>query len=792
MEPENLNTPRYEQDEFDLRHFLGRYLPYWWLYALALPIAIGTAWFLNWYQNPVYAITAKVMVKDSNPATDKLLQQLNMDQPVRNIENEIEILRSHSLMAKVLNALDFDVSYYLVGSLKTSEVYHDCPFRVSTDQLPYAAYFNTYYVDIIDSSRFVFSQGKNREYRTEARWGEPFDGGAGTMILHIAESFPALQLADPNYDKRRYSIRFNTLGYNQNKYLSKLQVGLARPQSTMLQLYVQEEVPQKGVDFLNKLVELYLDSEVEDKNRAGMSTAAFLDSQLESLSTDLEEIETNRERFKVSRGIIDLSSESQLVLESIRDADAQRSQNAARLGMIGQLERYVAGNQDVRDLAPAALDINDPLLLKLISKLSELQSQREIITRRSTASDPTLVPLNAEIELTRASLIENIRNIEKGLRQKDTELSSRMREYRARIQRIPTTERELLEIERRFRIQESLYLYLLQKRAELAISLSAARSDNRLIDPARMQPDPVAPIPAKAYSIALVLAMLLPTLLIVLLEKVNDRISDLAMLRRMVKIPLLGVVRYNREAVPLRGLDEPRSQMAEEYRNIRTNLNFMHPGGAKVVMVTSSVGGEGKTFTAINLAAMLAAAGHKVVLVGLDLRKPRIIEHFSSTNDAGCSTVLSGIHPLEDAIVPTAQSVNLWLLPSGPVPPNPGELITAKAMQAMMNALTTRFDKVVIDTPPVALVSDALLIAPYSDTVVYIVREGVTRRDHIKYLKELIHSGKLNHAALVYNAAQVHRLRYTYGPGYGYGYSYGAEYGVYMDDEPGTNKPKKH
>ncbi len=268
-----------------------------------------------------------------------------------------------------------------------------------------------------------------------------------------------------------------------------------------------------------------------------------------------------------------------------------------KIGLIRQLREYITDNADVRDLAPSALDINDPLLVKLINKLSELQSQREIVINKSTVSNPDLQPINAEIELTRASLLANIQNIEKGLERQQAEIEASLKTFSKRIQRIPTTERELLEIERRFRIQESLYLFLLQKRAELAISLAATDSDTRVIDAARVIPGPISPIPQRAYSIAILLGIMIPVLIVFLVENLNDKINDVGTLKRLTFIPIIGVVRFNQYKSSLVALEKPRSSISEEYRSIRSNLKFFHSDeDSDISMVTSSIGTEGENF----------------------------------------------------------------------------------------------------------------------------------------------------------------------------------------------------
>ena len=789
MANEDLNTAQREERDFDLKAFLLNYMRYWYLFAISLFLAFMIAKYYNWYKNPVFGITAKMLVKDERAGKDRFLRQLEVEAPAKNIENEIEILRSHDLMAKALGELNFEVSYFLVGDVKVSEVYKDSPFRVEIDRLDYAAYAIQFFVEILDNDRYTLSyETKNGVFSIQSTFGETIDIGLGRIALFKRPNFPS-NMADPTYEKRNYKLEFNTISYNQSKYLSKLNVGLSRPQSTILQIYIEDEVPQKALDFINALISVYLENDVDIKNKAAGATAEFLDEQLTAITTDLESIETSREEYKVSKGIVDLQSESKTVLEGIRELDERKALNETRLILIRQLRKYIVDNQDLEDLAPAVMGIDDPLLVKLINKLTELQSQREILINSSTVNNPKLLSINAEIQLTRASLLENIRNIERALDRKAEEIETSLSGYQGRIRRIPTTERELLEIERRFRIQESLYVFLLEKRAELSISLAATESDTRVVDKPYVLPGPIAPVPQRAYSIALLLGIFIPVLSIFLVEKLNDKVMAPGIIKRLTQVPIIGTVSYNKDSSPLVTVNKPRSAIAEEFRNIRTNLSFFPTKGkAGVYLVTSSIGTEGKTFTAMNLAGVLAASGARTILVGLDLRKPRIVENFGVENNLGCSTYLSGHVTLDDIIHPATQAGFPDLLPSGPTPPNPSELILSERMRQLISELSARYDKIVIDTPPVGLVSDGFVLAQYSDVVLFVVREGVTRRGHLEHVEELRRKGRLQGMAIVFNAMRKGSKAYGYAGayGYGYGYGYGQDYGHYFEEEPPT------
>ena len=762
-----------------MRQFLSRYSRYWWLFVISFLLAFAVAKYYNWYKNPTYAVAAKLLVKENSASKDRVLQQLDLEVPDKNIENEIEILRSYNLLSKTFAELDFDVSYFLVGDVKVSEVYKDCPFRIEIEKLDFAAYATKFEVVILDAQRFLFSyESDGALVKSEGVFGQPFVFGLGRITLYKRENFPAELLKDPKYDKRHYQIRFNTINYNQNYYLNKLQVGLARNQSTIIELYLEDEVPQKAVDFLNTHIAVYLQNDVEVKNSVASATANFLQGQLQQISEDLETIELNRQKYKMQKGIVDLDSESKMVLESVKNIDARLAENAAKLSIIQSLKTYMSNNKDVDAMAPAAMDLSDPLLIKLINKLAEVQSEREQILKNATANDPRLVPLKAEIDLTRTTLLENINNIEQSLNRKQEDYRRELARYESQIQNIPGTERELLRIERKFRVQENLYTFLMEKRAEFSIMLASTESDARLIDVARVLPGPVSPLPAKAYSVAFVLALILPVLLLYLRARLNTTVLDVQTISRITTIPILGTVGYNQSENPLVATNA-RSVLAEQYRNLRTNLRFFGSGQMpKTIMVTSSVGTEGKTFTALNLSGILAALQHSVILLGMDLRKPKIVSELKLQKEPGCSNFLSGQTELEQVIQSTSEVPGLHVIPSGTIPPNPSELIHSSRMKEMISKLSSSYDHVIIDTPPIGLVSDGLTLAQYADLTIFVVRQGVTEKDHLKSLATLHNSGKLANVAIVFNAVKKDYAGYGYGGSYGSGYAYGKKYGA--------------
>lgn len=777
-----------EEKEFDLKSFVIRYFRYWYLFAVFLILSLAAAWFYNWYAQPVYQVSGKLLIKDeaSTPAK-AIMKELDVVGQSKNLENEIEILKSHRLVSQTLNKLGFDVSYFLVGNIKTSEVYLKSPFEVHIDSLEPLAYFTPIFIDIENAQQFSFSyelKGGER-YRTTANFEENFQTPLGSLRLEkrVGDEFSAYSFDDPQ--KQSYKILFHGHDRLVKHFVSRLSVVPISGQSTIVEVSMLDAVPQKAIDFVNTLVQVYLQNDVNQKNRTADNTSIFIKEQLEIISADLNAIEHTRQQYKSDKGIVDLSSESQVVLEVARELDNKIAANNARKTIVDYLQNYVEQKQALSKLAPSTIDINDQLLNSLIDKLVELETENERLNITSTPKNPRFAPLQAEIRLTRSMLIENINNIKNTIELSNAGLEVEKAVIRQKIQSIPNTERELVGIERQYRIQESLYLYLLEKQAEVSISIASSVSENRIVDTARASAGPVKPVKSKAYSIALIFGLLLPVVIIYLIEQLDDYVRDVKTIEQLTGLPILGVVGFNKETSNLIIHEKPNSLIAEAYRSVRTNLKFFElDQNNKVLLITSSVGSEGKTFTAMNLASVLAVSGKKTILLGLDLRKPKITEDFGLTKDRGMSNYLSGDSDLDSVIQPSGLLPDFDIIPSGPVPPNPAELIMSGRMDKLMEELSERYDHIIIDSPPVGLVTDGFILMKYAALSILVVREGVTRKQHLRHMKRMQEQQKLGKLAVLFNAVRSPRALNGGGYGYHYGYGYGySQYGYYQETD---------
>lgn len=778
-----------EKKEFNLKLFLLKYLRYGYLFVISLALALGGAWLYNWYAPPVYRVASKLLIKDEASASARtLLKELEMPSQNKNLENEIEILRSHQLVGKALENLSFDVSYFLVGNIKTSEVYSDCPFKVEIDSLHHFAYFVPFSVEIIDHEKFRWSysiEGEG-EYSLTGQFGQSFQFEHGDVFVDWRDHAEPGRFADPGADKRKYQLKFHGEARQCNFYANRLNITPISGQSTIVEISLLDQVPQKGIDFLNALVMEYLQNDVNQKNRTADNTSIFIEEQLDKISADLREIESAREMYKTEKGIVDLSAESQAVLNKAQKIDERLANNQAKKTVISYLKEYVAGETKPSDMAPSTIDISDPLLNNLVETLHRMELERERLAVSNTENHPQFVPLDAEIKRTREMLKENIDNIENTIDRANAELERELQRVRGRIQGIPKTERELIGIERQYRIQESLYLYLLEKQAEVSISLASSVSDNRVVDKARASLGPVKPVKSKAYAIALIIGFIIPVLIIYFIEQMDDTVRDVGTIERMTNMPIIGIVGLNRAESNLIFSDHAGSSIAEAYRSVRTNLKFFGFNDQNnVLLITSSIGTEGKTFSAMNISSVLALGGKRTVLLGLDLRKPKIIEDFNLSNEKGMSTVLGGEHKLADVVQPSYVIKNLDVITSGPVPPNPSELIMSPQMDQLMKELKSEYDYIVIDSPPIGLVTDALILIKYATLSLFVVRQGVTRKQHLSHISQMHAQQKLGKIAVLFNAVKANRAMDGYS--YGYHYGYGGGDGYYRDEKRDTS-----
>lgn len=780
----DFRDPQFQEDEIDVWKILNLILDYWWLFAISVSIGLIISYSYIWFSPPIYHATTTVLVEDSgNDISQSILDQVGVGGKKRNIENEIAILHSRTMMYEAIKSLDINTNYKVDLGLRLRDLYQNTPIKLvylSDDN----AHINfDMYVSISstdDSATLttvvIAPDGTETQEIQTIELGTPFKTMVGSFTLEKTDHFNKMVRGDSALSLD-YELHHRTTDDIVTHYLTKLQVGEAREKASILRLNLEDVIPQRAVDVLDALLDAFIQSNIKKKNQLASNSLQFIDSQLDLVTKDLQALESDIRTFKTDNSISDVGSEATYFLEQVGSIDHSISQLDVRLSVINYLQDYIDQEKDLRNASPSSLGLEDPLLNQLISRLSELNAERESLLRFTKAENPMIAAIDTKISETKAALAKNIESIKQGLTASKAEFNKQLKKVEEKVKTLPKAEYELLALQRQYSIKESLYLLLLEKKSENSILLASTVSDNMVIDQARSKSDPIKPNKNLVFVLGFIISMGLPSLFIVLLLMLDNRIKDVDDLKKATPIPILGFIPHHNENAYLVVKHSAISAIAESFRSARTNLSFLirstdhdvHRG--KVVQLTSTVGSEGKSFCSVNLAASLALTGQKVVVVGLDLRKPKLAEYFQFSNAIGVSSVLAEIEPLDAAIIPSGTE-NLDVLVGGPIPPNPSELLTGTQLAELIKELSERYDYVVLDCPPIGLVADSLIIADHVDTVVYIVRQNVTDKSGLTFINELYLTKKLQSVSILFNDLKQSKLGANTGYGYGYYSSY--------------------
>jgi len=779
----NSENQRINDDEIDLRLLFGSIRKKWHYFIFSFIIFALGAFLYTRFTLPVYEATSSVLIKDSKNTSKNIEDILTGDLlgNTKNIATEIGILRSRSVLEETINELNLGVSYFDKSSIFSYPVYKNSPFLVSVSRVNDGVYDEEFKLSPIDENTFQLElDADNRafqySYSNKHSYGEEIRTPNFTITISKNE------FTFDNSQKTKYAFVINSMNKLLAYYNEKMKIEPINKDATIVTISVQDKIKDRAVDFLNTLGKVYINRDVKDKSSVAALTLKFVDEQLEEISKTLNATELDLQKFKESKGTVNLSEESKAYLERVTSVDETRVKAEIDLKSLDYLYDYITSNLDLESLSPSTLNNPDPTLVELIAKLKELQNKRKSLSYGSSAQSPALKVIDEQIGQTKRSLVESINNLRNLTKTGLQGINSQLSKYENDIRKIPNIERELLAIQRNFTVNENIYVYLLQKKAETGIAKATAVSDNKVLDTATVNDIPVIPNSKAVAIITLMLILIVPLLIILLQSYIRNTISNREDIEKMTKTPIIGVVGHHTTGERLVVSTKPKSSIAEAFRSIRANLMFFGLSDQhKIVLITSSVGGEGKSFSTLNLAAVLSLQSHKVIIVGMDLRKPQLVQDLGVSNDIGVSTYLIGKSSLESVICKT-NVPGLDIIPAGPVPPNPAELLAKKETINLMNELREMYDYIIIDTPPVGIVSDAMMLMNLADINIFILRENYSKKDYIKTINTYYTAGQVKNICILLNDAGNHQ-RY----GYGYGYSYGYHgYGYYDED----SKPK--
>lgn len=762
-------------EEIDLKSILQKYLRNWYLFVAGLLMCLGLAFMYLRYSTPEYLISSTVLIKDDKKGADlggsSMFGDLGMFQSSKSFSNEIEVLRSKDLMHRVLKELSLYASFYKKGNVKTTEIYgQTLPLKLIMGELDSAAFDKIITLYIKNNNSFEIEEDGVEE-RSLHQFGQEIIKPYGTFTV-IAQT--------GINDEDKIKIKFHDIRKLANRYHKQLKIEPVNKEATVLMLSMAHAVPEKSKDIIGKLIELYSKEAIEDKNQVAASTMEFIDDRLSYLTTELTAVEKDVEEYKRKNQLTNVSSEATLYMERASEYNKQLAEFEIQMDVLNSIESYLKNQNEQLELVPSTLNLQDPTLSGLIARYNELQLERNRMLRNTPANHPLVQNLSDQLNNLRLNILENIRNIQKGIMITRDNLKASSSRFESRIQQVPSIERELLEISRQQGIKEGLYLYLLQKREESALSLAATVANSRMIDVPMAGDEPVKPKRLLIYLLALILGLGIPIGFIYVKDLLSTKVQELSEVKKATNTPVLGEIAKTTGADQIVVTRNSRDPVAEMFRLIRTNLQFATLGkDNRVILITSSMSGEGKSFFCLNLAATLALTGKRTIVLDFDLRKPGLSNDVGLFNGTGITTYLASEANSMEMIKPDEVAQNLFVLRSGPVPPNPAELMLLPKIGDLIEDLKMSFDYVIIDTSPVGLVADALSLTSYVDSSIYLLRYNYTYKEQIKIIDDIYRQQKLRQPMIVANGARIG------GNGNGYGY------GVYGDLQEKKSWKKK-
>ncbi|MBC7890582.1 MAG: polysaccharide biosynthesis tyrosine autokinase [Sphingobacteriaceae bacterium] len=750
--------------DVDPRALLRKYRRFWPWYALSLTAAaLGAGLYLR-YTAPEFLSNATLLIKDERAAVgseEDLFNDLGLLKKSRVLDNEIQVLRSRNVVARVVHDLDLTTRYFTDGRLHRHEVYGTAPLRIVP--LPVNKAVSDREFKLSGKREVVIFTEIKSGWRTRQPYGQAFDSPFGRFLVQKTERYARAEGS-------RLFVQFVPLREATDEILDRLTVKPVVKNSigTTLDLSLTGPTPGRDTAILNRLIAVYNQAGIDDKNRVAANTIAFIDQRLRTLTGELSGVEKGVEVFKRENGIADLSLETGQMLRQTGETEAILRQQELRRELLRELEIHLRDPVRETALVPTTLDLADPALLTGIEGFNALQLQREKLLRSVPAINPLVSTLDAQRLSLRANLLGTVQNLRLGLDATIRRLRTADTRSTRRLAAVPGKERAFGEISRQQRIKADLYQYLLQKKEEAALAQAVTAPAGRVLDEAQPSRLPVSPKPISVLLVALLVGLALPTIGVALRDVFDDKINSPRDIQRLTPTPVLGRIAHSETGQPLVVQTDSRSAAAEQFRLLRANFqyaNATNPGN--VVLITSGRSGEGKSFVTLNLGLTLALAGRRTVLLEFDLRKPRLTRYLGlPTTAPGLTNFLVGDADGSDLLRPSGVHPNLFLISSGPVPPNPVELLGLPQLDNLLTQLSTQFDCVLMDTSPAGLVADAATLNRFAARTLLVVRQRFTRKTDLQHLLDRCTDGQLSRPVIVFNDVRDEETGYGYADGY--------------------------
>lgn len=772
--------------KFSLREIIFKYLAYLPLFLLSIAIFIGGAVIYIRYTIPKFKATANMLVKSNDEnsisasGSNDFINSALFGGKRANIDNELEKLRSNTFLERVVEQNHFNINYFNDGNIKKSNIYSKCPFNIVDWKISDSLAKYTFYIKFTNDKEGLVSS-KSKSFTANF---SNFQIDSIIILNGIQFKIKIKSNTRPLLNQV-YVVEWKPIRNAASEIHQQLTVASTSIKTTIIQFSILTENAEEGKDILNAMIREYSIMNIEDKNRVSRSTIDFITERLATVTRELREVTNGLQDFKQKNGILDIQKEFSFYFDNsyinIKAIDAID----VNIKILDLLDEYIKkGFRENKTVpVPSSLGIADLTLNALIAKYNDLQIKHERDSSQLLGNSQLIVDLNNQLMDLRGKISENIRLLHKNLELQKGELKKNSLEYQSKLTTIPQKDIQLQEIARQQNIKQSLYLFLLQKREETEISSASTVTDYQQIDLAEASAIPIEPKENNIKAIALLLGLIIPIIIIYITDLLNDKLTTRDDIVKKTNIPIVGEISHVDKTMSTIVVGQSRNMIAEQFRILRSNLQFvLRDNGTrttKIFLVTSSISGEGKSFISLNLGAVLALSGKKVALLEFDLRKMRSTRYVGEKqNSKGITNYLIGqVENPEDIISSIDKFPSLDIYRSGPIPPNPGELVMSDKVKDFFDWLKERYDFIVIDSAPVGLVSDSYSLVEHSQAVLYVVRQRYTFKRQIEFVDDISKQEKLRNVSLVVNDVHMGGKYGYYGYGYGYGYGYIYRYG---------------
>lgn len=761
---EIINSQHFEEeDKINFSEVLSKLLDKWLWFVISIFICLLIAFIYTRYTAPLYQINAKLLVNDEEKGgggmgnkAGSLMDLGGLLGAKNSVDNEAEILKTRFLMEQVVRQMQLNIVYSKKTSLISRELYKP-PFKLNILKGVDTIKNTIFEINKVGENRLKIST-KNLE--KEVTWNEPVSvNGVGVIQL------------EPNQlgrmDAGEYVVSVSSIDDRVAVLMSQFAASVTNKQVSVIDLTFSYPLQQKGEDILNTLIKKYTESNLSDKNAIADSTYKFIKERLNVIAGELGDVENKVENFKQRNNLADMSEQGKLLVQNTGEFSTELSKTETQVKILEDLEKYLKDDNSNKRVFPSSLLPQDMVFSNLMGQYNSLLLERERQLLSLTEESPIIQNIDQQIKGLRGDILSNIQTSKNSYILTRNKLKSQLNNAEGKISGVPQVEKNYLKLARNQQIKQELYIFLMQKAEETAISKTSNISVAKTIDPPKAQLKPISPKNNIIYLVGLVVGLIIPLLVIFGQDLLNTTIATKDEIVKLTSVPVIGEISHNDSDDNLIVANQGRSAISEQFRALRTNLSFyLKNTNDKIILLTSSMSGEGKSFTAINLGNILALAGKKVLLMELDLRKPGLSAKLGIRNDIGFSNyTISPEIKREDIVKPLSINKNMFIVASGPLPPNPAETLMSEHTGPLIEKLKAEFDYIIMDAPPIGIIADAQLLAEYADATLYLVRQKFTQKDQIKIVDDIYRSGRMKNMGIVVNDI----ISKYYGYGYGYG-----------------------